>query len=402
MSPDSAKETTRGHEEKRTSGPASETPRRYGNRWTALGLLGATAVIVFLVSLEFREMWRDPPVYPGPGVTGQARLSDYFPDIEGTAADTDVYFLEGDEAGGTALVLGGTHPNEPASSLTAIAMLENAVVTRGQLVVVPRAAHSGFTATDPQEGYPQFYGIETPRGTRRFRYGGRGTNPIHQWPDPVIYVNGSGQQLAGPEVRNLNRSYPGDPEGYLTERLAYAIVEMIRQEEIDLSVDLHEASPEYPVINAMVAHEDAMDLAVEAALLLEFEEIQIAVEPSPENLRGLSHREWGDATGTKAILMESANPIQGRLRGATNEALIVEGVDPYYERAAEMGLLYVPFGEEGSPIEERVGRHIQSVATLLEVFSSHHPDRAIAVDGLPGFGEIMEKGLGPFLAPPEE
>jgi hypothetical protein len=150
----------------------------------------------------------------------------------------------------------------------------------------------------------------------------------------------------------------------------------------------------------MVAHEDAMDLAVEAALLLEFEEIQIAVEPSPENLRGLSHREWGDATVTKAILMESANPIQGRLRGATNEALIVEGADPYYQRAAEMGLLYVPFGEEGSPIEERVGRHIQSVATLLEVLSFHHPDRAITVDGLPGFDEIMEEGLGPFLAPP--
>ena len=402
MSSDSATKQARGKEDPGGSGRAPETTRGFGNRWTALGLLGMTAVIVFLVSLEFREMWRDPPIYPGPGVTGQGQLSDYFPGIEDTAADTDVYFLEGEEAGGTALVLGGTHPNEPASSVTAITMLENAVVTRGRLIVVPRAAHSGFTATDPQEGYPQFYRIETPTGTRRFRYGGRGINPIHQWPDPVIYVNGSGQKLAGPEVRNLNRSYPGDPDGYLTERLAYAIVEMIRQEEIDLSIDLHEASPEYPVINAMVAHEDAMDLAVEAALLLEFEEIQIAVEPSPENLRGLSHREWGDATGTKAILMESANPIQGRLRGATNEALIVEGADPYYQRAAEMGLLYVPFGEEGSPIEERVGRHIQSVATLLEVLSFHNPDRAITVDGLPGFGEVMEKGLGPFLAPPHD
>lgn len=385
-----------------SSEPTNEMPPGYGNRWTALSLLGAAAVVVFLVSLEFREMWRDPPIYPGPGVTGQARLSDYFPDIEGTAADTDVYFLEGQEAGGTALVLGGTHPNEPASSLTAITMLENAVVTRGRLIVIPRAAHSGFTATDPQEGYPQFYQIETPTGTRRFRYGGRGINPIHQWPDPVIYVSGSGQQLAGPEVRNLNRSYPGDPDGYLTERLAHAIVEMIRQEGIDLSIDLHEASPEYPVINAMVAHEDAMDLAVEAALFLEFENIQIAVEPSPGNLRGLSHREWGDATGTKAILLESANPIQGRLRGPTNEALIVEGVDRYYTRAAELGLLYVPFGEEGSPLNERVGRHIRTVSMLLEVFSTYNPDRAIAVDKLPTFNEVLEKGLGPFLAPPGE
>jgi hypothetical protein len=378
-----------------------ETTGGYGNRWTALALVGAVALTVFLVAQEFTAMWQDPPIYPGQGVTGQARLSDYFSGLGGTAADTDVYFLEGEEAGGTALILGGTHPNEPASSLTAITLLENAVVTRGRLIVIPRAVRSGFTATDPQEGYPQVYHIETPTGSREFRYGGRGTNPIHQWPDPVIYVNGSGQQLAGPEVRNLNRSYPGDPDGYLTERLAFAIVELIRQEGIDLSIDLHEASPEYPVINAMVAHEDAMELAVEAALLLEFEDIQIAVEPSPANLRGLSHREWGDATDTRAILIESANPAQGRLRGATNEALIVEGKDRYYTRAGEMGLLYVPFGEEGSPMDERVGRHIQTVSTLLEVFSSHDPDRAIAVGNLPTFDEVLRNGLGAYLAHPE-
>jgi predicted deacylase len=397
---DAASEEARGDEGQMISDPANDSPGGFGNRWTAVALLGAVAVTVVLVAQNFMAMWQDPPLYPGPGVTGQGRLSDYLPGIEGTWADTDIYFLEGDEPGGTALVLGGTHPNEPASSVTAITMLENAVVTQGRLIVIPRAAHSGFTATDPQEGYPQFYGIETPTGTRRFRYGGRGTNPIHQWPDPVIYMNGSGQQLAGPEVRNLNRSYPGNPDGYLTERLAYAIVELIRKDEIDLSIDLHEASPEYPVINAMVAHEDAMDLAVEAAMLLEFEGIQIGVEPSPANLRGLSHREWGDATGTKAILIESANPAQGRLRGATNEALIVDGKDKYYTRAGEMGLSYVPFGDDGSPLTERVGRHIQTVSTLFEVFSSYHPDLTIAVENLPTLSEVMEYGLGTFLAPP--
>lgn len=385
-----------------SSDPANTRTRHFGNRWTALGLLGAVAVTVFLVALDFRSMWQDPPIYPGPGVTGQARLSDYFPGIDGTAADTDVYFLEGTEEGGTALVLGGTHPNEPASSLTAITLIESAVVAQGRLIVIPRATHSGFTATDPQEGYPQVYHIATPTGMREFRYGGRGTNPIHQWPDPVIYVNGSGQQLAGPEVRNLNRSYPGDPNGYLTERLAFAIVALISQEEIDLSIDLHEASPEYPVINAMVAHENAMDLAVEAAMLLEFEGIQIGVEPSPANFRGLSHREWGDATGTKAILIESANPAQGRLRGPTNEALIVEGVDRYYDRAGELGLLYVPFGEEGSPLDERVGRHLQTVSMLLEVFSSYNPHRTIAVEHLPTLDDVLQNGLGAYLAPPQK
>ena len=402
MSADGASGQAHGNQGPISEDRAKVSAGSLGNRWTALALLGGAALIVFLVARNFKEMWTDPPIYPGPGVTRQARLSDYFSGIEDTAADTDIYFLEGAEPGGTALVLGGTHPNEPASSLTAITMVENAVVTRGRLIVIPRATHSGFTATDPQEGYPQFYHIETPTGARRFRYGGRGTNPIHQWPDPVIYVNGSGQQLAGPEVRNLNRSYPGAPHGYLTERLAYAIVELIRQEQIDLSIDLHEASPEYPVINAMVAHENAMDLAVEAALLLEFENIQIAVEPSPANLRGLSHREWGDATDTRAILIESANPAQGRLRGATNEALIVGGKDKYYNRAGEMGLLYVPFGEEGSPLDERVGRHLRTVSMLLDVFSSYNSRRTIALEHLPTLAEVMQDGLGAYLAPPRE
>jgi len=154
-----------------TSDRAAENPRGYGNRLTAMGLLGVVAITVFLVALEFMAMWEDPPLYPGPGVTGQGRLSDYFPDIQDSWADTDVYFLEGEEPGGTALILGGTHPNEPASSLTAITMLENAVVAQGRLIVIPRAAHSGFTATDAQEGFPQFYVIETASVTRSFRYG---------------------------------------------------------------------------------------------------------------------------------------------------------------------------------------------------------------------------------------
>jgi len=298
-------------------------------------------------------------------------------------------------------VLGGTHPNEPSSSLTVITLLENARVTQGTLIVIPHAMRSGFACTEPQEGYPQTYRIETENGPREFRYGSRGTNPIHQWPDPVIYVGGSGQQLAGTEVRNLNRSYPGDPNGYLTEKLAHAIVELIRQEDVTLSIDLHEASPEYPVINAMVAHEDALELAVEAALFLEFEGLQIGVERTPGNFRGLSHREWGDATDTLAILIESANPAQGRLRGTTNEALIVEGKDLYYERAAELGLLYVPFGEVGQPLAVRVGRHLESIRMLFDRLSDRGTDVAIRVSGIPRLSELEGQGLGAFLAPPE-
>ncbi|TFH07891.1 MAG: succinylglutamate desuccinylase [Candidatus Atribacteria bacterium] len=371
----------------------------YGRGWTAVVLLLMTGAVLLTASHSFLAMRVDPPIYPGPGVTHVVALSDYFEGLIGTPADTAVYILEGSEPGGTALVLGGTHANEPASSLTAITLIENAQVTRGRLIVIPRANHSAFTCTEPQEGYPQTYTIETPAGPREFRYGSRGTNPIDQWPDPVIYVNAAGQSLAGSEVRNLNRSYPGSPSGNLTEQVAYAIVKLIRQEDIDISIDLHEASPEYPVINAIVAHEDALNIAAEAAMFLEFEGMQIGVERSPANLRGLSHREWGDATDTLALLVEAPNPAQGRLRGQTTAKLIVEGIDPYYVRAAQRGLLYVPFSAEGHPIDERVGRHLQTVATLLDVYNSYTNDD-IVVAGIPTLSAVLEQGLGAFLAPP--
>ena len=65
-----------------------------------------------------------------------------------------------------------------------------------------------------------------------------------------------------------------------------------------------------------------------------------------------------------------------------------------------MGLLYVPFGEEGSPLAERVGRHIQTVSMLMEVFSTYNPDRALAVENLPTLQEVVQNGLGAYLTHP--
>lgn len=36
---------------------------------------------------------------------------------------------------------------------------------------------------------------------------------------------------------------------------------------------------------------------------------------------------------------------------------------------------------------------------LIEVFSTYNPDRAIAVENLPTLQEVMQNGLGAYLAP---
>ena len=345
---------------------------------------------------------REPePLVSGPGVSEVRRLSAWFPPLAGTPGDTEVYVLKGPAAGGSMLVLGGTHPNEPAAFLAAVLLIENARVEAGTLYVIPRANPSGFTHNDPQEGAPLRFAFTLPDGSQRsFRYGSRATNPVHQWPDPEVYIHAaSGQALSGNETRNLNRGFPGRPDGTLTERICFAIAELIRGEQVDLTIDLHEASPEYPVINAIVAHERAMPVASQVVLGLEFLDITIGLEPSPRQLRGLSHRELGDATDTLAVLLETANPSQGRLRGRTDEALVLTGQDPYYVRAQALGRLYVPFDERGHPIEERVGRHLAAITEFAFVLSMDHPDRPLELLDVPEYPALLEQGVGAFLKP---
>ncbi len=367
---------------------------------TALVCLAGALAAAAIAGASFLAARSPDVIMRGPGVTEIRMLSDWFPGLKGTPGDTEVYILKGETPGASMLVLGGTHPNEPSGHLSTILLIENAKVSAGTLYVIPRANASGFTHNDPQEGSPQSFTIQTPAGPRVFRYGSRATNPVHQWPDPNVYIHAaSGQTLSGSETRNLNRGYPGRPDGTLTERVCYGIVSLIKKEQVTITVDLHEASPEYPVINAIVAHPKAMSLASDVVLGLEMQDIKISLEPSPVNLRGLTHRELGDFTDTMPVLMETANASQGRLRGRTDEALVLTGKDMWYVKAAALGRLYVPYDENGHPLEERVGRHIAAIGELIFAWEAQHPELPLEIEGIPSYEEIMSKGLGSFLLP---
>jgi hypothetical protein len=372
-----------------------------GTKLTALLLLGVSCLVCYFAAQSFMSMWEPEKIYPLEEFQ-EARLSDYFEGIKGTPADQPVFIQEGEEEGGTVLLLCGTHPNEPASNLTGVLFLENAKVEKGRMIVVPTANVMGFTHNGPQEGHPQGYTIETADGTDRFfPYGNRLSNPIYQWPDPDIYIHpSSGQNLSGKERSNLNRCYPGSPKGSITEKMAYAIMELIRKEKVDLAFDLHEASPEYPVVNAIVAHEKSMELAAMVTMEIEFAGIPIRLEPSPKNLHGLSHREWGDYTGTMPILMETGNPSQGRLRGKTDENLVITGEDKCYSKAMELGKLYIPYDGD-QPISLRVARHTEAINLFLANLEFIDETKAVKVSGIPSFDEVLNNGVGYYLRPGE-
>lgn len=365
---------------------------------SALILLCFSALAIWYLSGQFLSMREAEPIYPGPGVTEVKLLSNWYPDLAGTAGDTEVYILKGEKEGSSMLVLGGTHPNEPSGLVGAVLLIENAVPKEGTLYVIPRTNNSAMTCTDPQEGAPMRFRVDTPSGERWFRFGSRATNPIHQWPDPEIYVHASsGQRLSGSETRNINRSYPGRTDGNFTEKMAYGVAQLVRQEGIDIEVDLHEASPEYPTINALVAHEDAMALASQSLINMQIEGMNIGLEPSPKNLHGLTHRELGDYTDTMALLMETSNPSQGRLRGRTNADLVVNGKDKFYVMAAGYGRLYVPYDEAGHPLSMRVARHVTGVAQIAAAYTELGLGNLV-LEGLPPYS-VLESDIGTYLQP---
>lgn len=358
-------------------------------------------LISFFSGKQFLQMHKKDIIIQGPGISSKVKLSVYFPLLKGTPGDTDVYVFKGKEEGGNLLILGGTHPNEPAGFLTAIILIENIHVDKGKVFIIPQANHSGFTHNDPHEGNPQRFPIQTPEGIRWFRYGSRLTNPVHQWPDPVLYVNPSGQKLSGAESRNLNRCYPGKAKGNLTERIAFGITNLIKKEQIDLAIDLHEAAPEYPVINAIVFHENSAELAALVYMELQMEGFEFRLEASPKNLRGLSHREWGDTTKVKAILLESANASHGRLKGKPSVALIIDGKDKNYVKASRIGRLFVPFDEKGIPLKVRVGRHVAAIKAFLSNLQEVELGKGIDITNFPSAREIIEHGTGIYLEPPK-
>ena len=203
----------------------------------AFAVLGGLFVGSRKIFIESRQQF---PIYPSAALTRIARLSEYFDGVRGTTADGEVYVFDSGMSGASMLILGGTHNDEPSGHVAAIVMIENLRVKKGRIFIVPRANPSGLTHTTPLEGFLDRYYVDTPNGKRWFKFGSRYTNPIYQWPDPDIFVHHQSlQSMAGEESRNLNRCWPGRPDGTYTEKLAYAYMELMRKEKIDLAADFH-------------------------------------------------------------------------------------------------------------------------------------------------------------------
>lgn len=314
-------------------------------------------------------------VRPGPRVVVKA-LSDYLPGLARTPGDTAVYIIEGPAPGGTVFVAGGTHAGEISGSLAAIGLVERADVRRGRLIVVPYANNSAITYADPRRpSSPRTFDVRTAGGVRTFRIGARLTKPEHQGePDPPGQTAPSPEYAADNLSRNLDRQYPGKADGNLTQKIAYAIVALLKAEKVDLAFDLHEAPPGSRLALMIVANPKNVDLAAEAVLALEAKGLAMKLEESSAEFRGLSHREWGDATPARAFLFETPNP-----------AFLKE----------EPG---DPVDDPGWPLARRVGIHLETLLAIVDAYNGGAPETGrVEIRGVPDLAELTRSGLGVIL-----
>ena len=321
-------------------------------------------IVVFIVALlfavpasvDFLKMQKNEEIAENPNLTEVKMLSAYAPRLKGTDLDTEVYFFDSGVEGGTFLILGGTHPNESAGMLSAVALIENIEVTEGRVIIIPRTNNSGFTHTSPLDGMQDFFTLTLSDGSERsFRVGNRLTNPVDQWPDVNYYEGTSGRTIYGtenPEVRNVNRLYYGTEDGVLTEQVCYGIYNLINEEGVDLTMDTHEGSPEFlyldcTMVNMKRDNTKAMSIASDMALSMNFDDLDMRVEYSGVTSYGLSHRSLGDNTDSMMTLMETYNPSMGPLHGKMDDDLIINGNEPNYYEAHKDGYIYFQVSEDG-------------------------------------------------------
>jgi len=379
------------------------------------------AIAFVLAFVSGRQFWLlrhfKETVVSSPALTEVQMLSDYLPSLKGTWADTPVFIYDSGIEGGSVLYSANVHPYEPATSLSAYLLMENIKVEKGKVFVIPETNRSGSTCGMLASAYPRFFHVQTEWGKETYRIGDRGVNPLDQWPDPFTYVHyPDGQNLAYQDIRNMNRTYPGRPDGTLTERASYAVMELIRKNNIDISIDVHEASIMYPVVGTYVTHQRAEDASMMASMMLTADSFDMKCEVSPKKLRGLSHREWGDFSDTLAVLMETPEPFIDRVPGPMTEKLFTEGKDQFLQAAADKGLVYTtsysydqksleknlakdPRAVEGFPLWYRCGRHLSGALSVIEQVALMDPEKEVLVSW-PTYEELKERDCGHFLHDP--
>ena len=122
--------------------------------------------------------------------------------LEDTIYETSVYKFTSNVPGPRCAIVGGIHGDEVAGWKAALLLKEKRDFV-GEVLIIPQAS---ILACKREERYP-----------------------------------GRGAEVNGIIYKDLNRNFPGSPDGNITKQIAYAISETVKGFNPDVIVDLHES-----------------------------------------------------------------------------------------------------------------------------------------------------------------
>lgn len=247
--------------------------------------------------------------------------------MPGTPYETPYYVYGTGNLGPIVTVLGGVHGNEPGGWMAAERLVEQVRPTNGALLVVPRANRLAIDLF----------------------------------------------QRTTDEMGDLNRSYPGNPDGRPMEQMAHQIIEMLRGFHATHVIDMHESwafyrdrtetatGTAYLGQTVSARGEPGESLARQLVDTINATKVQMAHEE-------LTFREWPprDAVpGTPVI-------------GDTNSGTPVEGFTGYRGSRSSLGLpmhipgltaILVEMGQQ-QDLERRIQLHVDVVQEAMRVLGT--------------------------------
>jgi hypothetical protein len=178
-------------------------------------------------------------------------------------------------------------------------------------------------------------------------------------------------------------------------------MELMRRDKIDVAVDIHGAETMFPVTNCIVAPEKSVKIATLASLTVKATEgFENHVEPSPAGFRGLSHREIGDYSDAMPFLLEAPIPFLDQPTGPKTTKFLLDGKDPFLLSLSKKKKLFVPYDENGWPLDKRVGQHMSVTLEIFRQFTKKTAGRPIVLRGVPRYADVVKNGVGRYLLDP--
>ncbi len=352
-------------------------------RWGVIAILASVlSLVAFPAAGAFRMDLR-----PGYGVTALMWLSDWNPNLKGTDYDTPVYVMDSGNPGAVALVIAGTHPREIGAVTAATILLEQGEVAQGKLFVIPCLNAAGMATKDQMGKMAQQLPIEGRSGWRFLTYGDRYVPLSPGEEDPERYVHPSGFVIGdGMEWRNVNRNYPGKPDGTPSQRIAFGVMELIRSEKVQWCLDMHESrttehyldrktgeiQPGGMLAYSLITHPKGLELGVETLFRLEDRGMKLKLDQSAPGFRGICHYEIGEGTECIPFLSETPNPAMDSWRENPDTM-----TDPQYL------------------LETRAGTTLEVLSTLAQVCSEAMDP--LVLSNLPTKEQLEKEGLSRWL-----